>query len=56
MAREADVPHLAEGVVSPILDQQRFPALHTPNGLLLDGASHLLLADFGTGVSSNQAS
>jgi glucose/arabinose dehydrogenase/sugar lactone lactonase YvrE len=39
-----------KGVVSLILDQQRFPALHTPNGLLLDGASHLLLADFGTGA------
>ena len=37
------------GVVSMILDKQRFPTLHTPNGLLLDGASHLLLADFGTG-------
>jgi glucose/arabinose dehydrogenase/sugar lactone lactonase YvrE len=37
------------GRVSPILDKKRFPDLHTPNGLLLDGASHLLLADFGTG-------
>ncbi len=36
--------------VSLILDKKRFPGLHTPNGLLLDGAHHLLLADFGTGM------
>jgi sugar lactone lactonase YvrE len=39
-----------KGAVSLILDKKQFPDLHTPNGLLLDGASHLLLADFGTGV------
>jgi glucose/arabinose dehydrogenase/sugar lactone lactonase YvrE len=39
-----------KGAVSLILDKTRFPDLHTPNGLLLDGASHLLLADFGTGA------
>ena len=39
-----------KGVVSLVLDKKRLPELHTPNGLLLDGASHLLLADFGTGV------
>ena len=39
-----------KGVVSLVLDKKRFPGLHTPNGLLLDGASHLLLADFGTGT------
>ena len=39
-----------QGGVSLILDKKRFPALHTPNGLLLDGAHHLLLADFGTGM------
>jgi glucose/arabinose dehydrogenase len=38
-----------EGRVSTVLDKKQFPDLHTPNGLLLDGASHLLLADFGTG-------
>jgi glucose/arabinose dehydrogenase len=38
-----------QGAVSLILDKKRFPGLHTPNGLLLDGAHHLLLADFGTG-------
>ena len=40
-----------KGAVNLILDKKRFPDLHTPNGLLLDGASHLLLAaDFGTGT------
>jgi glucose/arabinose dehydrogenase len=39
-----------KGVVSTVLDKKRFPNLHSPNGLLLDGASHLLLADFGTGT------
>jgi glucose/arabinose dehydrogenase len=38
-----------KGAVSTVLTAQHFPALHTPNGLLLDGASHLLLADFGAG-------
>ncbi len=37
------------GVVSLVLDKGRFPGLHTPNGVLLDGAHHLLVADFGTG-------
>lgn len=39
-----------QGRVEVVLDQQAFPALHTPNGLALDGASHLLVLDFGTGV------
>ena len=39
-----------KGAVSLVLDKKAFPKLQTPNGLLLDGASHLLLADFGTGV------
>jgi glucose/arabinose dehydrogenase/sugar lactone lactonase YvrE len=39
-----------KGVVTQVLDKKRLPALHTPNGLLLDGASHLLLADFGAGI------
>lgn len=38
------------GLVDVVLDKQRLPALHSPNGLVLDGASHLLLVDFGTGV------
>lgn len=41
-----------KGKASLVLDKKRLPSLHTPNGLLLDGASHLLLADFGTGVLS----
>src|SRR5436309_1883842 len=28
----------------------RVSGLHTPNGLAMDGASHLLLLDFGTGI------
>ena len=39
-----------QGAVSLVLDKKRFPGLHTPNGVLLDGAHHLLLADFGTGM------
>src|SRR5439155_26417171 len=31
--------------VRPITDNRRFPGLRTPGGLLLDGASHLLVAD-----------
>jgi len=38
-----------KGSVSLVLNKSRLPELHTPNGLLLDGASHLLLADFGSG-------
>lgn len=32
-----------------IVDSKRLPGLNTPNGLAMDGASHLLLADFGSG-------
>jgi glucose/arabinose dehydrogenase len=39
-----------QGAVTKVVDKAGLPSLHTPNGLLLDGASHLLLADFGTGV------
>lgn len=38
-----------KGLVSTLVDAKRLPGLHTPNGLAMDGASHLLLADFGTG-------
>jgi hypothetical protein len=41
-----------KGVVSLVLDNTRFPALHSPNGLLLDGASHLFLADLAQACSS----
>ncbi len=37
------------GLVSTVVDTKLLPGLNTPNGVLLDGASHLLLADFGTG-------
>jgi glucose/arabinose dehydrogenase len=36
--------------LSLVVDSQRLPGLHTPNGLALDGASHLLMLDFGSGV------
>lgn len=39
-----------KGLVEVVIDKQRLPALHSPNGLALDGASHLLMVDFGTGV------
>lgn len=38
------------GLVDIVLDVSLCPGLHTPNGLLLDGASHLLVGDFGTGT------
>ena len=41
---------LKTGQVSLIVDAGRLPDLHTPNGLALDGASHLLVLDFGSGA------
>lgn len=38
-----------QGLVSLVINEKSLPGLNTPNGVLLDGASHLLLADFGTG-------
>lgn len=38
------------GKVSLLLDAKSLPGLNTPNGLALDGASHLMLVDFGSGV------
>lgn len=35
--------------VTLVTDATRWPGLHTPRGLLLEGASHLLVADFGSG-------
>src|SRR5258708_6700530 len=35
--------------ISLVVDSERLAGLHTPNGLTLDGASHLLLLDFGSG-------
>jgi hypothetical protein len=38
------------GKTDLIVDARAIPGLNTPNGLALDGASHLLLADSGSGV------
>ncbi len=38
------------GAVELIADAKSIPGLNTPNGLELDGASNLLMADFGSGV------
>jgi glucose/arabinose dehydrogenase len=38
-----------KGQVSLVTDAKKLPGLHTPNGVILDGRDHLLLADFGTG-------
>lgn len=38
-----------KGVVDTVTNRTRWPELHTPIGLAMDGASHLLLTDFGTG-------
>lgn len=40
---------LKSGKVSTVVDSKSLPSLKTPNGLTLDGASHLLLADFASG-------
>ena len=41
---------MKSGKTDLVVDTKSLPALNTPNGLALDGASHLLLADFGSGV------
>lgn len=38
------------GDVSLVVDAKSLPGLHTPNGLALDGASFLLVLDFGSGA------
>ena len=38
-----------QGLVTVVVTEKTLPGLNTPNGVLLDGASHLLVADFGTG-------
>jgi glucose/arabinose dehydrogenase len=38
-----------QGLVKTLVNEKNLPGLNTPNGVLMDGASHLLLADFGTG-------
>ncbi len=41
--------HPKTGAVSTVISTKKFPALKTPNGLLNDGTSFLLVADFHTG-------
>ena len=41
---------LKSGKISLVVNAQRLPGLSTPNGLALDGASHLLLLDSGSGI------
>ncbi len=38
-----------KGLVETVANTNRWPGLHTPNGLAMDGAAHLLLLDFGSG-------
>ncbi len=38
------------GKVSVVVDAKILPGLNTPNGVMLDGQSHLLLVDFGSGI------
>lgn len=42
--------NVKSGQTDLIADAKSISGLNTPNGLALDGASHLLLADFGSGV------
>ncbi len=42
--------NLKSGKTGLVVDTGSLPGLNAPNGLVLDGASHLLLADFGSGV------
>ena len=39
-----------KGKISVVVDKNKMPSLHTPNGLALDGESFLLVLDFGTGI------
>ncbi len=36
--------------IDVVVDAKKLPRLNTPNGLAMDGASHLLVADFGSGI------
>ena len=38
-----------KGLVETVVSKANWPELQTPNGLVLDGASHLLVGDFATG-------
>ncbi len=39
-----------KGLVTTLVDEKKLPGLNLPNGVQLDGASHLLVADFGSGI------
>lgn len=43
-------PPKGELKVDLVVDANKLKGLHTPNGLAMDGQSHLLLADFGSGI------
>ena len=38
-----------QGLVNALVNEKTLPGLNLPNGVLLDGASHLLMADMGRG-------
>ena len=35
--------------IETVVDEKKLPGLKTPNGLAMDGQSHILLADFEAG-------
>ncbi|HEY1188344.1 MAG TPA: PQQ-dependent sugar dehydrogenase, partial [Gemmata sp.] len=43
------VPPKGETKIDVLVDAAKLKGLHTPNGLAMDGASHVILADFGSG-------
>lgn len=43
-------PPKGELKVDLLVDEKKLPGLNTPNGLAMDGQSHILLADFGSGI------
>ena len=43
-------PAEASRKIDVVVDAKKLPGLNTPNGLAMDGASHILLADFGSGT------
>ena len=43
-------PAKGEWKIDVIVDEKKLPGLKTPNGLAMDGQSHILLADFETGI------
>jgi glucose/arabinose dehydrogenase len=43
-------PAKIDATVSVVIDQKKLPELNTPNGVMNDGTSFLLVADFGSGI------